>query len=85
MRSTRVLSVGVSVSFFLTVLAAIPPRAHAAWVNSTSTQFQVGGALTTIVPTNVGTSFTPPPHVVRKAGPRWPSSTARSWPGSMGS
>ena len=77
MSSTRVLGVGVAVSFFLGVLgAASPPTAEAAWVNSTGTQFQVGGALTTITPTNVGTSFADPRPAVCRGAPRWPSSRA---------
>ena len=60
MRSARVLSVGMAIGFLLAVLGAIPPRAHAAWVNGTGTQFQVGGALTTIVPTATGTPFADP-------------------------
>ena len=60
MRSRRVLSSSVTVGFLLALLVAIPPSAHAAWVNSTGGQFQVGGALTTIVPTNDGTSFASP-------------------------
>jgi hypothetical protein len=70
MSSTRVLSAGAAVALFLTMVAAAsPPPARAAWVNSTGTQFQVGGALqfvianqvtTTIVPTAVGTLFADP-------------------------
>jgi hypothetical protein len=60
MKSGGVLSVGVAVGFFLGVLgAAFPPPARAAWVNSTGTQFQVGGKLTEIVPT-AGTGFVDP-------------------------
>jgi hypothetical protein len=59
----------MAVSFFLGVLgAASPSTADAAWVNSANTAFQVGGALTTIVPTTAlpappgsdGTSFADP-------------------------
>ena len=42
MSSTRVRHVGVMVSFLLGMLWAAPPSGHAAWVNSTGTQFQVG-------------------------------------------
>jgi hypothetical protein len=44
--------------FLLAMLAAIPPHAEAVWVNGG--QFQVGGALITIVPTNAGTTFVAP-------------------------
>ncbi len=53
MSSTRVLSLGVLAVSFLGVLeAAFPLTAHAAWVNSDGA-FQVGGELTTIVPTHL--------------------------------
>src|SRR6266568_4116973 len=61
MSSTRVLSVGVAAGLFLAVLgAACTLPAHAAWVNSAGTQFQVGGQLRQIVPTNAGTTFADP-------------------------
>jgi hypothetical protein len=50
MSSTRALSFGVSVCFLLVVSSAFPPTARAAWVNSTKTQFQVGGQLHQITP-----------------------------------
>jgi hypothetical protein len=61
MSRVRVLSIGV----FLGLLFAIgswvaPSPARAAWVNSTGTQFQVGGQLTETVPTAAGTTFTDP-------------------------
>jgi hypothetical protein len=58
MSSTRVLSAGAAVGLFLmAVAAAVPPPAHAAWVNGAG-QFQVGGQLHSIVPT--ATSFGDP-------------------------
>src|SRR5262245_48229194 len=68
MNSTGVRRVGMVVGLLLGMLWAAPPSGHAAWVNPTGTQFQVGGAFqfsvgnqvtTTLVPTIVGT--TPPP------------------------
>jgi len=61
MSSTRARSVGVAVGFVMGVLvAAFPPPARAAWVNSAGTQFQVAGQLITITPTAAGTSFANP-------------------------
>jgi hypothetical protein len=61
MGSTRVLSAGAAACLFLTVVAAaVPPPGHAAWVNSTGTQFQVGGQLFQITPTSAGTTFADP-------------------------
>jgi hypothetical protein len=49
MSSTRILRTGVAVGFCLgLVWAASPPAAHAAWVNTGATAFQVGGQLQTI-------------------------------------
>jgi hypothetical protein len=61
MSCARALSVGVMMAFLLAVHdVAIPRPAHAAWVNTTGTQFQVGGALTpTIVPTATGAFANP--------------------------
>src|SRR5215468_11023103 len=57
MISTRVRRVGVSLGFFcLIVLGILPAPARGAWVNSTATQFQVGGKLAEIVPTLVSTA-----------------------------
>jgi hypothetical protein len=56
-----VLSVGVVAGFLLVVVSlSFPPPARAAWVNSTGTQFQVGGQLAAITPNNVGTLFVDP-------------------------
>ncbi|MGH7357596.1 MAG: hypothetical protein ACREJR_02150, partial [Candidatus Rokuibacteriota bacterium] len=62
MNSTRVLNLGaVAVSFLLATLeAAFPLTAHAAWVNGAGTAFEVGGALSTITPTEVSTPFLDP-------------------------
>jgi len=50
---TRLLAIG----FLLLVFAALcPSPAHAAWVNPSTMQFQVGGKLTEIVPTLVSTA-----------------------------
>jgi hypothetical protein len=70
MRSIRVLSIGVvTLGFLLGALeAALPLTAHAAWVSSGATQFQVGGALTTITPTNVGTTFAASPTCGTQGG-----------------
>jgi hypothetical protein len=53
MKGTRVHGVALVVSVFLGVLGGGPQPARAAWVNSTATQFQVGGSLVPapIVPT----------------------------------
>src|SRR5215475_10790576 len=61
MNNGSVLSVGVVAGFLLVVVSlAFPPPARAAWVNSTATQFQVGGQLSQITPNNTGTSFVSP-------------------------
>jgi hypothetical protein len=67
MGNKRGLSLGVvTVSFLLGVLGAVSlPTAQAAvaagtWVNTIGTQFLVGDALATIVPTAVGTNFLDP-------------------------
>ena len=60
MGNTRILRVLVSVGSLLMVSSAFPPTARAAWVNSTGTEFQVGGKLNEIVPTAAGTSFVNP-------------------------
>src|SRR5262245_16295617 len=61
MNNGSVLSCGAAIGFLLVVVSlAFPPPARAAWVNSTATQFQVGGKLTEIVPTAAGTSFVDP-------------------------
>jgi len=55
--TTRILSIGVAVGFLLAVISgAFPSPARAAWVNSSATQFQVGGKLAEIVPTLVSTA-----------------------------
>ena len=54
---TRSLRIGVAVGFLLAAIScALPSPAHAAWVNSAATQFQVGGKLAEIVPTLVSTA-----------------------------
>jgi hypothetical protein len=61
MRCARALSVGVMMTFLLAVHdVAMPRPTYAAWVNSTGTQFQVGGQLHQIVPNNTGTTFADP-------------------------
>jgi hypothetical protein len=57
MSGRRVLGISV-MGFFLAMLAAMPPHAEAVWVSGG--QFQVGGALITVVPTNAGTTFIAP-------------------------
>src|SRR5215467_7549865 len=57
MNSTRGRRVGVSLGFLcLIVFGVFPAPARGAWVNSTATQFQVGGKLAEIVPTLVSTA-----------------------------
>jgi hypothetical protein len=57
MSRTRILSVAAVVSLLLGALAAaLPSTSHAAWVDSTGTQFQIGGKLAEIVPTLVSTA-----------------------------
>ena len=54
---TRSLRIGVAVGFLLAAIScALPSPARAAWVNSSATQFQVGGKLAEIVPTLVSTA-----------------------------
>jgi hypothetical protein len=61
MSSARVWRVGVSIGFLcLMVSCTLAAPARAAWVNSSATQFQVGGKLAEIVPTAAGTSFQDP-------------------------
>src|SRR5215472_14184480 len=53
----RALLGRVILVFLLAAIAcALPSPSHAAWVNSTATQFQVGGKLAEIVPTLVSTA-----------------------------
>jgi hypothetical protein len=52
----RVPSIAVTLGFLLAISWALPSPSRAAWVNSTATQFQVGGKLTEIVPTLVSTA-----------------------------
>src|SRR6266436_997813 len=53
----RIPGIGVTLGFLLAAISlAFPPPARAAWVNSTATQFQVGGKLAEIVPTLVSTA-----------------------------
>src|SRR5262249_60373935 len=55
--TTRILSIGVTLGFLLAMIScALPSPSRAAWVNSTTNQFQVGGKLTEIVPTLVSTA-----------------------------
>ncbi len=55
--TTRILSIGVTLGLLLAmILCALPSPSRAAWVNSTTNQFQVGGKLTEIVPTLVSTA-----------------------------
>jgi hypothetical protein len=61
MKSPRIRGVCRAIGFLVALLVpALPPPVHAAWVNSTATQFQVGGKLSEIVPTAAGTSFVDP-------------------------
>ena len=53
MKCTRVQGVALVVIVLLGVLASGPRPVRAAWVNSTATQFQVGGKINEIVPTLV--------------------------------
>src|SRR6185436_20057201 len=54
---TRSLRIGVAVGFLLAAIScALPSPARAAWVNSSATQFQVGGKLAEVVPTLVLTA-----------------------------
>src|SRR2546427_5148617 len=56
MSRARFLSVGGLISLFLGISFVVPAPARGAWVNSTATQFQVGGKLAEIVPTLVSTA-----------------------------
>jgi hypothetical protein len=50
--SIRIQQVKVALGFLLAAIACVSPSpSHAAWVNSTAAQFQVGGKLAEIVPT----------------------------------
>jgi hypothetical protein len=55
--TTRIPSIGFAIGFMLTVISsAFPSPARGAWVNSSATQFQVGGKLAEIAPTLVSTA-----------------------------
>ena len=55
--TTRIPGIGVTLGFLLAMIScALPSPSRAAWVNSTATQFQVGGKLAEIVPTLVSTA-----------------------------
>jgi len=55
--TTRILSIGVTLGFLLVMIScALPSPSRAAWVNSTATQFQVGGKLAEFVPKLVSTA-----------------------------
>ena len=54
--TTRVPSIAVTLGLLLAISWALPSPSRAAWVNSTATQFQVGGKLAEIVPTLVSTA-----------------------------
>ncbi len=55
--TTRIPGIGVALGFLLAIIScALPSPSPAAWVNSTATQFQVGGKLAEIVPTLVSTA-----------------------------
>jgi hypothetical protein len=56
---TPIIMMLVTVFLFI-VSSVFPTSAHAAWVNSTGTQFQVGSQLFSIVPTATGTAFVDP-------------------------
>jgi hypothetical protein len=59
MKSPRIRGVRRAIGFLVALLLPAFPS-HAAWVNGTATQFQVGGKLSEIVPTAAGTSFADP-------------------------
>ena len=64
--TTRIPGIGVTLGFLLAMIScALPSPSHAAWVNPTTNQFQVGGKLAEIVPTLVSTPAIPnsPPLV----------------------
>ena len=47
--TTRIPGIGVTLGFLLAMIScALPSPSRAAWVNSTATQFQVGGKLAEI-------------------------------------
>jgi len=53
----RTQRISVTLGFVLAaIVCALPSPSRAAWVNSSATQFQVGGKLTEIVPTLVSTA-----------------------------
>ena len=55
--STRIQRIGISLGFLLAaIVCSFPSPSSAAWVNSSATQFQVGGKLAEIVPTVVPTA-----------------------------
>src|SRR5215468_2649996 len=55
--TTRIPGIRVTLGFLLAMIScALPSPSRAAWVNSTTNQFQVGGKLTEIVPTLVSTA-----------------------------
>src|SRR5262245_34046044 len=60
MSLTRAARVAILAGLSWTVLGPAPDLARAAWVNSTGTQFQVGGQLGLITPNNAGTTFADP-------------------------
>src|SRR5215813_1897533 len=63
--TTRVSSIAVTLGLLLAISWASPSPSRAAWVNSSATQFQVGGKLAEIVPTLVSSPAIPnsPPLV----------------------
>src|SRR5215468_261466 len=55
--TTRIPGIRVTLGFLLAMIScALPSPSRAAWVNSATAQFQVGGKLTEIVPTVVSTA-----------------------------
>ena len=82
MGNTRVLSIGVSVCLLLVVSSAFPPPARAAWVNSTGTQFQVGGLLIRDYSYRLLARRSPTPPA-SQGGTSLALVQGRSWPGSM--
>src|SRR5215468_10257617 len=55
--TTRIPGIRVTLGFLLAMIScALPSPSRAAWVNSTTNQFQVGGKLAEIVPTLVSTA-----------------------------
>src|SRR5262245_55278210 len=64
----RMRASGVAMAGFLWLLLATPQQVGAAWVNTTGTQFQVGGQLRQLVPTNAGTTFVDAPTCGTQGG-----------------